>query len=229
MARYYDDYWSRNAALWESTIYDKDAAGVTFVERVASLFRKALLIDRRNAAVGHLKDRIKGRVVLDLGCAGGLLCHELLKSGAGKAVGVDISPAAVDAAKKKFAALNIPDEKYEFLLSNVNDDDFTPPASDYVVSLGLVEYLRVPEIESLLAKIKGRGLFIAYEERQWWNPVGLCHYIYRKLKGFPYLTALTKKELTAILRKYGFSNVEFYSSGNNRYFFAAPYPHKGVR
>lgn len=222
MSRYYDDYWKKNVMEWESTIYDNSNKEIGLTERIAGLFRKDIMIDRRDSAVRYLAGRIEGRTIADIGCAGGHLCEKLLKAGAKKVVGIDISPSAIESAKNRFASLNIPPEKYAFFAKNVNDPDFFIPECDLVVSLGVVLYLQGQEIGQFFSKLENHRIFIDYwEKAQWWDPTAICYYMYRKIKGYPFISSFKRDGLEEMLKKHGFSKIEFYNSRRNKFVFAS--------
>lgn len=223
MARYFDDYWKHNVMEWERTIYDTRHKEISFMERIAGLFRKNIMIDRRDSAVRLLADHVKGRTVVDLGCAGGYLCQELLSAGAKKVIGIDISPSAIESAKIRFRELNIPAEKYDFFAKNLNDADFSVPSCDFIVSLGVILYMRGGEIDSFFSKLKGKPIFIDYWEKgMWWDPTAIVYFIYRKLIGHPFISSFRKDEIESILRRHGYPEIRFHRSRRNRFVFACP-------
>lgn len=223
MSRYFDDYWKRNVMEWERTIYDRDGVGAGSIERAAGLFRRDIMIDRRSSAVRYLAERIKGHTVVDIGCAGGYLCEELLRAGARKVVGIDISPLAIESANRRLASLNIPPERYSFLARNVNDSDFVVPECDFVVSLGVILYMQGQEVDAFFSKLKRYRIFIDYWEKgMWWDPTAIAYYIYRKIKGHPFISSFRQNELEKVLRGHGFSKIEFHNSRRNKFVFASP-------
>ena len=225
MPQFFDKYWQKRAADWENTIHENYHSRLGFIERIAGFFRKNIHIDRRDAVTRYISDDLRGHTVVDLGCAGGYLCYELLQAGARKVIGIDISPSAIDMANQRFNALKVPVDRFSFLVESVNDPHFSLPECDYVVSLGFLEYLSLLEIEALLEKAKGKRLFMAYVNTRRWNPaIRVCYYIYRKLKKFPSITEFTAQDLETLLAKHGFSRVKFYISGANAFFHAFPAP-----
>ena len=225
MADFYDKYWARSAADWGQTAHNPGYTKATVIESIAGVVRKFIIVNKKNTALRYLDKKIQGRSVIDLGCAGGFFCYDILKTGASKIVGIDISPGAIAMARKKFEESEIPKEKYEFLVGNVKKPDFIIPDSDYVVALGLTPYLRRHEIDRLLSKIEGRYIFIDYwRKRHWWSVMFLCHFIYRKIKRFPFFSSFSRDELKAILEKHNFQNLIFFNSGENSFVFASPPP-----
>src|SRR2546430_12097870 len=76
-----------------------------------------------------LDNAVRDRSVLDLGCGAGGLSLELLKEGAGKAVGVDLSPKKNGAATELAPADGI-ESRGKFQLGNRATNQL--PASDIV-------------------------------------------------------------------------------------------------
>ncbi len=61
-----------------------------------------------------------GDVVIDVGCGSGVLSFVAARLGAGRVYGVDLSPAAVEIARKNAAALTL-DDRVEFRVGNLLD------------------------------------------------------------------------------------------------------------
>ncbi|KAL3462644.1 S-adenosyl-L-methionine-dependent methyltransferase [Aspergillus heterothallicus] len=76
------------------TIQQYDTIGDAYVE-VPQLPTGKLQLAALESVIGNLK----GQTVLELACGTGFYCRKALEWGASKAVGVDISPAMVDAAR----------------------------------------------------------------------------------------------------------------------------------
>lgn len=71
-----------------------------------------------------LERRVKaGRAVLDLGCGSGILSIAALRLGAGRCVGVDIDPKAVDVAYENAGLNGIGKDRYLVRLGDVLSDD----------------------------------------------------------------------------------------------------------
>jgi SAM-dependent methyltransferase len=77
-----------------------------------------------------VEKEVRGRSVLDLGCGAGGLSLELLKEGAGKAVGFDLSPKMIGAATK-LAQANGFENRAKFRIGNAATAEL--PGSDIVV------------------------------------------------------------------------------------------------
>ena len=77
-----------------------------------------------------LDNRVRDRSILDLGCGAGGLSFELLKEGAGNAVGFDLSPNMLSAATE-LAQANGLESRAKFELGNAATSEL--PGSDIVV------------------------------------------------------------------------------------------------
>lgn len=142
--------------------------------------------------VGMIRDRgVGGSDLLDIGGGIGVVDHELLAAGAGRAVLVDASPAAVEAARGE-ARRRGTLERLEFV-----DGDFVSLASEVDVA-DVVTLDRViccyPDVESLvrLSAMRARslyGLVLPRDRRllRWSLPLLNAWF---RLRGFRYRTFL---------------------------------------
>lgn len=81
-----------------------------------------------------------GQRVLDLGCGTGYGCHHLVEQGAGSVLGVDLDPASIRYARRKYSSPR--------LTFRVEDAQRVPPdlgPFDVVVSSNALEHLPRPE------------------------------------------------------------------------------------
>ncbi len=91
-------------------------------------------------AIGDIKDKI----VLCVGCGSGEECQKMLELGAKKVVGIDLSPALIDIAKKSYPEI-------DFFVADMEEMEFNIPF-DLIVSNLTMHY--VPSWTKTLQKMK---------------------------------------------------------------------------
>ncbi len=95
-------YWKQHVISWEASAYFKDSRKQpTFWDRMSTLFRGQGMYVRMEAALKLVAPHIQDKVILDIGCASGRFAFQLMEAGAQKVIGIDVSPAAIEAAKSK--------------------------------------------------------------------------------------------------------------------------------
>lgn len=97
--------------------------------------------------LNYIRDRarISGQRILDVGCGGGLLSEALAQSG-GRVTGIDLSAAALDAARA-----HLPSGKMHITYQHTRAEDLAdamPGAFDVVVCMELLEH--VPDPRSVI-------------------------------------------------------------------------------
>ncbi|MBK8574351.1 MAG: class I SAM-dependent methyltransferase [Elusimicrobia bacterium] len=106
---------------------------------------------------------MKGKSVLEIGCGTARLLPSIMEAGATKYVGVDISSVAIEAAKAEHKAL----------LGKGNVELFQSDAislekvdANICVSLGLLDWLDLAEIQQMLARVKCQYYLHSFSERR---------------------------------------------------------------
>ena len=91
-------YWQEHVLSWEAGASTRTGAEPTFWDRMSAIFRGRAMYVRMDAALELVSPRLTGLHVLDIGCGSGRFAFELLAGGAERVVGIDVSPAAIEAA-----------------------------------------------------------------------------------------------------------------------------------
>ena len=153
-------YWESKIIEWEDSM---EGGRVSLVERLAARFRKPLEA-RGRICRSILAGIVRGKRVVELGCGSGYFAFEMAHgSDIQQYTGFDISENAVRRAnelaeRKGFSG--------SFTFSQGDVVDLAMPDVDVVIGLGLLDYLTLPEIGSLFARIKGRYFLFTFAERQ---------------------------------------------------------------
>lgn len=116
-----------------------------------------------------------------------------------KVQSIDISKEAIDHGRRYFA-----NDKIDYIISNLDEDEIPTTNPDYYVSFETIEHLPNPEeyIEKISNIIPDDGVFIGSTPNE--DIMPYTRYFLYHTRHF------TQDDLEAILRKYGFNNIEFY-------------------
>jgi cyclopropane fatty-acyl-phospholipid synthase-like methyltransferase len=99
----------------------------------------------------------KGKTVLDLGCAEGLIGLEFAKAGAARVVGIEVLDTHLDVAREACAGY----QQMEFIGAHLGlwvDAHPEPEKFDIVLALGIIHKLEDPEIPLKWAALSARSL-----------------------------------------------------------------------
>jgi SAM-dependent methyltransferase len=151
-------FWDKKILGWESDKYTPPEGQVRrFFDANQSLKYRKLI------AQNVLRQVVKGKSVLEIGCGTARLLPSIMEAGATKYVGVDISSVAIEEAKAGHQAL----------LGKGNVELFQSDAislekvdADICVSLGLLDWLDLAEIQQMLARVKCQYYFHSFSERR---------------------------------------------------------------
>lgn len=154
-------YWERKILEWESSAYEGKAKSI--LEKIATPFRDS--IKRRfNITINILKDFVKDKVVLDLGCGTGIFCVKIAKYEPRKVLGIDISSTAIREAKGKVQLEDLRD-KIDFLCIDARRASELPKA-DIAVGLGFIDYLNRNELRELFNKMNVEYFWFSFPEKK---------------------------------------------------------------
>jgi len=137
-------YWDEHAHLWEGKAYDKDKQYLNFP---VSQQRQDITVE---AVEKMAKD--KSASIIDFGCADGELVIDLLKRGFTNIKGIDNSSEMIETAKEKMRK-EVSDLNPDKVFFVADADDFDEAEKfDFVIAMGLIEYLL--DIDGFFGKLK---------------------------------------------------------------------------
>ncbi len=117
-------------------------------------------VDWRNQL---LYENIAGAVALDYCCGNGEVALEMAKRGAKKAIGIDLSPVAIDNAKKLAESHGVSD-RCEFRVMDAEHTEFADNTFDVIHEYGALHHLELKTAFSELSRIlKPSGQFVCTE------------------------------------------------------------------
>lgn len=113
----------------------------------------------------QLKKYVTGDTqILDVGTGSGILSIVALKLGAEHAVGTDLDPCAISAAKENLEANYIPDGKMDVMIGNIIDDKTVQDAVGYekydIVAANILADVLVPLTPVIVHQMKKGGIYI---------------------------------------------------------------------
>lgn len=102
--------------------------------------------------------------MLDVGTGSGILSIVALKLGAEHAVGTDLHPCAISAAKENLETNDIPDGKMDVMIGNIIDDKEVQDAVGYekydIVAANILADVLVPLTPVIVHQMKKGGIYI---------------------------------------------------------------------
>lgn len=200
-----EEYWDRRIEAWESSAYLLGDVRPSIHELVATLFRADAVKERLKVAMRLLKPIVPGRTVLDLGCGGGRPSLALLKHGAEKVIGIDVSGKALNMAEGRAKALNLAN-RLILIRGDVRTLEF--PDADITVSLGLLDYLNPEEVKSVVSRLNSPVVLLSFTRS---NPkLSLkLQKLYHKSLGCPQLYFHNPAKIAELLLKKGYKGLRF--------------------
>ena len=184
------------------------------IEHMAGMFR-GHIVQRQKTCLKHLQNWVPGKTVVEIGCASGNTCFQLLKMGAKKVIGLDISPTAIAAARK--ASQTIESGKTAFYTHRIGDT-FKPDSDsvDLLMGLGILEYVDPKDVCTLVSQVKPAGIFLSFDEKIY-TFQKLLHFVYRKIKKIPYYKQYSQTEIRQVFTDLGFSDAVTFRDGKNAF------------
>ena len=197
-------FWNNKILRWENSRYFNNS--ISLNEKIASIFSNSLFA-RREILLKLIKDKIKNKNIIEIGCGSGLLCNKIISHGAKSYFGIDFSSNAIERAKKinlKYIKSN------QATFSVIEVAKLKSIKQDLILSLGLIDWLNNDDLLHL-SKISKNKLFIHSFSRK---KVSFSQYIHKIYVFFSYKNKttfypkyLTRKKILNI-----FKNVNFYQN-----------------
>ena len=204
------DYWKQHVMSWEAGAYYKDdGRKPSFWDRMSTPFRGDGMYVRMDAALRLVAPHVKGRTVLDIGCASGRFAFQLLEAGAAKVIGLDVSPAAIESAERQRLQSPYAD-RLEFKMADLMQPTVQLPEVDLITALGVLEYFDMAELDALLGKFKTRYFLLDFPDaqgrtRHWflWN----LRRVYLRLNHCPGVYLYTQSAFREMAERHGFGDI----------------------
>lgn len=207
------NYWDQKIVGWEKSAY-VGTDSPSLLENLATPFR-GILKKRLKVAEDLVGNRIKNKIVIDLGCGTGIFLKNLVKYRPKKLIGVDIAPAAIKMAGAEFRG-----EKAgggtEFICADVRQDLSFLKSAEIVTGIGFIDYFRPEELLRLFRSLEGKQFLFSFPVKAWsWREI--LHAFYLKLASCPGSYEYSRKEMDEILTKAGIKSWWYYDQEKIRF------------
>lgn len=209
-------FWDHHIAEWATSAYETDK-DLPFIEKIAKPWRKHLKL-REDMAVEIVNAWVAASVV-ELGCGMGEFAAALLKASATvrRYRAFDIAEPAVAKTRERIRNAAGPNVDVQVQVSSVEDLD-PEQFRDYdvLVGLGILPYLTDQGFEKLAAIGRGKKYLLDYHPKEATVFNGI-HFVYRKVKRYPFYRMFTEPQLIDIMAGHGFAKFEVIRRGPLRF------------
>lgn len=219
-------YWEEHLKSWEASAYYKEGQqNTSWWDRLSTVFRGDAMYVRMNAALELITPHIKGKTVLDVGCASGRFAFQMIQAGAQKVYGTDISTAALEAAKQQSIGMGIQD-KAEFSTMDIAQPNSPLPRVDLVTALGVIEYFNVRDMSTFLGNLQTQYILLDFPDlgRKKEFPTWTLRQVYIRVNRLPGVYLYSLDEFTKIANPHGFTNLRVIKRDNFYYVTNLPLP-----
>ncbi len=209
-------FWDAHITEWATSAYEQDKK-LPFIEKIAIPWRKHLKL-REDMAV-EIVNAWRPAKVVEVGCGMGEFASAFLKTSTTTKLyrAFDIAEPAVATARERVASAAAPNVDASVKVSSVEDlnpEEFRD--FDVLVGLGILPYLTEQGFEKLAAIGRGKKYLLDYHPKEATVFNGI-HFVYRKVKGYPFYHLYTEPELVQLMAKAGFAKFEFIRRGPLRF------------
>ena len=196
-------FWEQKILVWERDRYGGGDRRAGVLERIAS--RSGGSLRFRLAYAGRFLSRhVAEKRVTELGCGSGLLAEDLIRAGAASYRGLDIAANALARAEERVRAAGLADR-----ISFARADVAALPDldTDFVFSLGLLDWLTPDEIDRLFAAGGKADFLHSIAERRrslkQWLHRGYVHLAYGHRTGGYVPRYHSVEEIATVARRHG--------------------------
>lgn len=173
-------FWDNHLKNWSSA-YNKDFKKLSILEKCAHIIRTKQIENRHKFIVSLIKEKIKNKKILELGCGNGVLSKEIIKMQPAHLTCIDISEIAINITKKKL--INIYDNnKIEFINGDIETIKIDFDRFDLILGLGISQYLNQDIIKKIFFSSRSNFCFDYINSEL--SLLNILHSIYRFLKFF---------------------------------------------
>ena len=166
---------------------------------------------RMDEALQLVSPHLAGMHVLDIGCGSGRFAFQLLAAGAERVVGIDVSPAAIEAADARRRQSPSAD-RLEFRVMDVTLPSAELPPVDLITALGVIEYFDATELSALLGSFNSRYFLIDFPDSEGRKRDRLTWYlrqVYLRVNRCPGVYLYSQDEFRHTAAEHGYEAVRF--------------------
>lgn len=130
-------FFSSFAETWDSLYGRRRNA----LQRLLDNRLRRDIYERYAWTLERLPETLEGKTVLDVGCGSGVYCFEAARRGAREVIGLDGAPGMIAVAQRRVRELRL-EAACRFVELNFPPDDAAAiPACDYVIVMGVMDYI----------------------------------------------------------------------------------------
>lgn len=149
------DFWEETIKDWDANRHGANKKAMPLLYRLTHTPSAAVRF-RKHVVLEHLKEHVKGKRVIELGCGTGRISQQIIECGAISYLGYDIADNAVAMAQQSIENSST-DGRIRFQQSDIGE--LPPLDADFIFSMGLFPWLKDEQINHLFA-ISGKADFL---------------------------------------------------------------------
>jgi cyclopropane-fatty-acyl-phospholipid synthase len=212
-------YWRDHLKSWEAGAYFREGQqNANWWDKLSSIFRGDAMYIRMDTALELIRPHIAGKTVLDVGCASGRFAFQMVRTGAQKVHGTDISSEALDLARQRAAELGMQD-KLDFSTLDVVQPNNPLPQVDIVTALGVIEYFDAKDMAAFLGNLRTKYFLLDFPDhgRKKEFPTWILRQVYIRVNRLPGVYLYSLEEFAKIAEPFGFKDLRVIKRNNFYY------------